>query len=98
MKALITGIAGFSGSHLAEHLLAAGDGVVGVTRDAPVGLPLDLSDRATIYVGDAGDRAAMCEILGRERPEAIYHLAARANVGASWQDPEGTYRDNILGQ
>src|SRR5438876_3803439 len=98
MKALITGIAGFSGSHLAEHLIAAGDTVVGVTRDAPVGLPTGLTDRVTIYVGDAGDRATMCELLGRERPEAVYHLAARANVAASWQDPEGTYRDNILGQ
>jgi GDP-4-dehydro-6-deoxy-D-mannose reductase len=98
MKALITGIAGFAGSHLAEHLLAAGDEVIGVTHEVPSGLPAGLEGRVKLNLADAGDQLMMAELLEEERPEAVYHLAARARVGEAWANLEATYRDNILGQ
>jgi GDP-4-dehydro-6-deoxy-D-mannose reductase len=98
MKALVTGIAGFAGSHLTEHLLEAGDEVIGVALQAPGDLPEALEGGIRLYRGDAGDQVRMAEILEGERPDAVYHLAARAKVGAAWSNLEATYRDNILTQ
>src|SRR5688572_9722946 len=95
MKALITGIAGVAGSHLAEHLLAGGDEVIGVAKDDSASFPAGLETRARVYHADAGDQPRMAGLLEQERPDAVYHLAARAKIGAAWSNLEATYRDNI---
>ena len=77
---LITGATGFAGRHLAAACAAAGDEVHELSR----GTGCDLRDAAA-----AGAAVARC------RPEVVYHLAARAHVGASWNDPAGTLRDNV---
>jgi GDP-4-dehydro-6-deoxy-D-mannose reductase len=77
---LITGASGFAGRHLVAACVAAGDEVAEVSRGGGV----DLTD------ADAA-RAA----VARARPEIVYHLAARAHVGESWQDPRGTLQDNV---
>lgn len=83
MHALVTGAGGFVGRHLVAHLRSLGDEVT--TSDPASGGP-DLLD------GD-GWR----DLLRSVRPDACYHLAAQAAVGASWDDPVGTFRTNAEG-
>jgi GDP-4-dehydro-6-deoxy-D-mannose reductase len=81
MRAFITGVTGFVGSHLAEHLLAAGDTVLGCNRsgrwhdDAPE----SLKQHATLCRGDVGSAQfddQVGDILRQFAPDVIYHLAA----------------------
>jgi len=80
VRVLITGAAGFAGRALATHCRSAGDDV----RAAP---------RAAVC--DLRDAVAVRELVAATAPEVVYHLAARAHVGASWQDPAGTVGDNV---
>ncbi len=81
MLALITGITGFVGGHLAEHLLAAGDVVAGLSTSGqwPARTPETLHRNVTVFRGDlaSAEGAAVLESLAREfTPDCIYHLAA----------------------
>jgi len=80
VRALITGAGGFAGGHLASHCRASGDDIVEVSRSA-----------GTDLLDPAAARAA----VAAARPEVVYHLAARAHVGESWDDPAGFLRDNV---
>ena len=80
MRALITGAGGFAGGHLAAHCRASGDDIVEVSRSAGTNLL------------DAGAARAA---VAAARPDVLYHLAARAHVGESWEDPAGFLRDNV---
>jgi GDP-4-dehydro-6-deoxy-D-mannose reductase len=77
---LITGASGFAGRHLASACAAAGDDV----RTAPRTAEADLRDPAVAR-----------RVVAAAAPEVVYHLAARAHVGASWEDPAGTIADNV---
>lgn len=95
MRALITGIGGFVGRHLLEHLRAEGDDVFGVGRPADcIGLP----DSVRVLSADLTDRAAVESVLEATRPEAIYHLAAQSSTGESYVDPWATIGNNLLSQ
>ena len=100
MRSLVTGISGFVGGHLAEHLLDQGDEVFGLSNSGrwPATLA-HLADRARIEACDlAGvDPDAMTERIARDRPEVVYHLAAQANPQASVADPRGTWALNLGG-
>jgi GDP-4-dehydro-6-deoxy-D-mannose reductase len=100
MRALVTGISGFVGAHLAEHLVAEGDLVVGLSASGrwPVEL-LDLGKSARIEPFDLieQDEAALAELLRRKQPEVIYHLAAQSNPQGSLTDPRGTWALNLGG-
>lgn len=92
MTALITGVSGFVGPHLAYCLRAAGDRVIGLGRgSAPAGL--DGFVRA-----DLRDAAAVRSAIAESRPDVIYHLAAQSAVQQSWEDPTGTIINNVVGQ
>jgi GDP-4-dehydro-6-deoxy-D-mannose reductase len=80
VKALITGGSGFAGRHLADHCRAAGDEVVIAARSEGVNL---LDTRATRRLVSDVD------------PDVVYHLAAQAHVGRSWEEPEQTLHDNL---
>jgi GDP-4-dehydro-6-deoxy-D-mannose reductase len=80
VRALITGAGGFAGGHLAAHCRASGDDIVEVSRSAGT---------------DLLDAAAARAAVAAARPEVVYHLAARAHVGESWDDPAGFLRDNV---
>ena len=83
MRALVIGVSGFVGRHLADHLRAAGDAVVGVDRaDGSV----DILDRSRV---DAAVRDA--------QPDVVYHLAGWSDVGGSWSAPVETLRANAEG-
>jgi GDP-4-dehydro-6-deoxy-D-mannose reductase len=98
MKALITGITGFVGSHLAEHLLSEGDEVFGVSRTAqwPPGTA-HLADRVQLIAADVADRDRLARLLRDYRPDHLYHLAGQANQPASFRDPQATWSANVDG-
>ncbi len=79
MRVLITGASGFAGSHLAALCAAEGDDVVAATRAAGV---------------DLLDAAAVARAVAEAAPDVVYHLAALAHVGRSWQAPGRTLAEN----
>ncbi len=98
MKALVTGIGGFAGSHLAEHLLAEGDEVCGITFP---GEPTDniahILDRLRLIEVNITDGGALGKAVREAEPEVIYHLAGVASVGQSWKNMDETLRVNAVG-
>jgi GDP-4-dehydro-6-deoxy-D-mannose reductase len=102
MRVLVTGVSGFVGVHLAEHLVDSGDLVVGLSASGrwPEGLSgLAPARQVRLEAFDLADGAesALADLIGRKRPEAIYHLAAQANPQASLSDPRGTWALNLGG-
>jgi GDP-4-dehydro-6-deoxy-D-mannose reductase len=100
MRALITGISGFAGSHLAEYLLARGDvEVSGLVRDpARPAHAGPFAARVRLLQGDLRDAASLEKAVGEARPDVVYHLGGQAFVPQSFEDPEGTLLDNAVGQ
>jgi len=96
MNVLVTGGAGFIGSHVADELLAAGHHVV-IVDDLNTGHRYNVPAGATFYEADICDAPKMAEIFENEQIEAISHQAARANVRASMADPITYARTNVLG-
>jgi GDP-4-dehydro-6-deoxy-D-mannose reductase len=96
--ALITGIGGFAGSHLADHLLATTDWqVVGcVLHECDI--PPQLQDRVSCRAVDLRDPKAVHQLLADTAPDVIFHLAALAKVEGSWRDPWPVLSNNIQGQ
>jgi GDP-4-dehydro-6-deoxy-D-mannose reductase len=100
VRAFVTGISGFVGGHLTEHLLESGDQVAGVSAAGrfPASLA-HLARSARIEALDLADAdpGAFADLLRRKRPEAVYHLAAQSNPRASVDDPRGTWALNLGG-
>lgn len=97
MRALITGITGFAGSHLAQILLDRGDEIFGVARDDGLG-PASLSQEISLVMADLQDKQVIDNLLREIRPDAIYHLAGQAFVPTAWQEPWDTLENNIRPQ
>lgn len=97
MRALITGITGFAGSHLAQTLLDQGDEVFGVARDEGYGLG-HLSQKITPVITDLRNPNAVSESLEQFQPDAIYHLAGQAFVPTAWANPWSTIENNVQPQ
>ncbi len=104
-RVLLTGVAGFIGSHVAEALAAAGHCVVGLDNFDPYYAPElkrrnleDLGEHlCAFHEGDVRDRAAIDRILRRYQIECIVHLAARPGVRASVQQPAEYFDINVAG-
>ena len=94
MRALINGLGGFTGGHLAEYLLAQTDFDVWGCGLSPV-LQTDLSNSVHYRSIDLRDPVATIELIQEAQPERIYHLAGLAAVHASWEDPWGTLEGNV---
>lgn len=90
---LVTGAAGFVGTHLAALLAAEGVEVVGWQRPGSPGVPSSGIRWATMELLDAG---AVERGLAALRPGAIYHLAGSAHVADSWQHTRETFEGNVL--
>jgi len=100
MRALVTGISGFVGGHLAEHLVAEGDLVVGLSASGrwPAELVhLGRSVRIEPFDLVKQDKATLADLLRRKQPEVVYHLAAQSNPQRSLADPCGTWSLNLGG-
>jgi GDP-4-dehydro-6-deoxy-D-mannose reductase len=95
LKALITGISGFVGSHLAEHLLDTTDWEVAGTVFGPYGNIANLCGQLELYPAELSRLDVMTFILEQARPDIIFHLAAQPLVSASRRDPWGTLETNI---
>ncbi len=97
-KALITGIAGFVGSHMAELLLEKGYEVYGYVR---VRSKLDhivhIQDKLKLEEADLLDSHSLYSSIERIRPDVIFHLAAQSFVPTSWVSPAVTLDVNIIG-
>jgi GDP-4-dehydro-6-deoxy-D-mannose reductase len=101
MKALITGITGFAGSHLAELLLAEHPEVelYGIYRWRSRTENIDhLIDRVNMTETDLRDYSSVHKVLAAVRPDVIFHLAAQSYVPSSWSAPTETLTTNITGQ
>ncbi|MDQ7820540.1 MAG: NAD-dependent epimerase/dehydratase family protein [Armatimonadota bacterium] len=95
MRVLVTGGAGFVGSHVAEAYLAAGHQVA-VVDNLSTGRPEHVPSRAAFYPVDIRS-AQLREVFERERPEVVNHHAAQASVAASVADPRADADVNVLG-
>ncbi|MGO4110922.1 GDP-mannose 4,6-dehydratase [Paenibacillus sp. YAF4_2] len=99
MKALITGINGFVGSHLAEHLLEQQIEVAGTIRNhSSLQHIRHLLPDIHLYECELRDPQAVEQMMIEVRPDFIYHLAAQSFVPVSWDSPAETMINNILGQ
>ena len=100
MEALVTGGAGFIGSHLVDALLDRGDHVV-VVDDLSTGRRENLDDAvakgAVLVETDITDAAAVAKAFETGRPEVVFHLAAQIDVRKSVADPAHDARVNVEG-
>ena len=95
MKVLVTGGAGFIGSHIVDRLLKAGHEVA-VVDDLSTGRREFVDPRATLHVADVRS-PRLAEVFEAERPDAVIHLAAQAEVRRSVEDPALDAAINIGG-
>jgi UDP-glucose 4-epimerase len=94
LRAIVTGGAGFIGSHVAEALIARGD-EVHVLDSLATGSREKLPSRAELHLGDIRrDAAAVFDLV---KPELCVHLAAQADVGTSVERPDYDAEVNVLG-
>ena len=99
MKALITGITGFAGSHLAEYLLGQGIEVYGTTRWRSRTENIEgFRDKISLIECDLRDASAVDHVVSQIKPDMIFHLAAQSFVPASWTAPSETMSNNITSQ
>lgn len=110
-KVLVTGGAGFIGSHVAQYLLKRGDDVVVVDemndyydvkiKESNLVLLQTMSGgvngSVSIYRGDICDEKFMLDVFEKERPQWVCHMAARAGVRPSIEDPFVYIHSNIRG-
>ncbi|MDX6470894.1 MAG: UDP-glucose 4-epimerase [Gaiellaceae bacterium] len=93
MRAIVTGGAGFIGSHVVDALLERGD-EVHVLDDLSKGTRDRVADAATLHVADIRDPDAVFDAV---RPEAVFHLAAQADVRVSVERPDHDADVNVRG-
>jgi GDPmannose 4,6-dehydratase len=98
--ALITGINGMDGSHLADFLLEKGYKVYGVERRSSSKNRTNtkhLEGKVTFLQGDLTDQNSLFRCLKESNPDEVYNLAAQSFVGESWNTPEHTSEVTGLG-
>src|SRR4051812_10835 len=99
IKVFITGITGFAGSHLAQLLLSLGQYEISGTylEDSSVN---NISDREKIKLHKINllDRQATEDLIAKERPDMLFHLAALTSPRSSFENPTETFTNNISAQ
>jgi UDP-glucuronate 4-epimerase len=106
MTILVTGAAGFIGSHLCGRLMAEDSRVIGLDNLDPFYDPaikrrnlreLLCDKRFTFVEGDIRDVSCVQDLMKKERPDCVVHLAAKAGVRPSIEDPVGYTEVNLNG-
>ena len=90
-RALITGITGMDGSHLADFLLDKGYEVFGMERRTSTKNRVNtshLENKITFLMGDLTDQSSLLRVLEQSDPDEVYNLAAQSFVKESWNTPE----------
>ena len=100
LRALITGVAGFAGSHLAEYLVNHTDlDIIGVAREgSDLSNIAHLGGRVTVREGNVVSPEFVQSVIRENHPDYVFHLAAQAAPAHSWSDPQQTLVNNTLGQ
>lgn len=96
MRLLITGGAGFIGSHIAERAISLG-WTTGVLDNLTSGRRENVPVGAELFVRDIRDRSAVDEVFGSFRPQFVSHQAAQASVAVSVREPQMDAEVNIIG-
>jgi len=96
MKILVTGGAGFIGSHIVDKLIEDNNEVI-IVDNLSTGKKENLNIRAKFYETDIKDYSSLEKIFNQEKPEYICHQAAHASVSESVKDPINDAENNILG-
>ncbi len=95
MNALVTGGAGFIGSHIVDALVERGY-TVSVVDDMSTGERQNVNPRAKLCVQDVADQA-LAGIMDEVRPDVVFHHAAQMNVWKSVEDPIHDANVNVMG-
>jgi UDP-glucose 4-epimerase len=95
MTVLVTGGAGYIGSHMVHALLDAGESVV-VLDNLSTGFDWAVPKSVPLAIGETGDQALTAALIARERVDAVIHFAASIVVPDSVADPLGYYRNNTV--
>ncbi len=95
MTVLVTGGAGYIGSHTVLALAEAGEDVV-VIDDLSTGFSAYLPEGVPLFIGDAGDENLVEGVIAQHNIESIIHFAGSVVVPDSMRDPLGYYRNNFM--
>ena len=95
MTVLVTGGAGYIGSHMVQALLDAGESVV-VLDNLSTGFDWAVPNSVPLVIGETGDQALTAALIAREGVDAVIHFAASIVVPDSVADPLGYYRNNTV--
>jgi UDP-glucose 4-epimerase len=95
MTVLVTGGAGYIGSHTVLALAEAGEDVV-VIDDLSTGFSAYLPEGVPLFIGDAGDENLLEGVIAQHNIESIIHFAGSVVVPESMRDPLGYYRNNFM--
>ncbi|MBR7832324.1 UDP-glucose 4-epimerase GalE [Actinospica durhamensis] len=93
---LVTGGAGYIGSHVTRALLAAGEGVV-VVDDLSTGAKDRLPDGVPVEIAKVHDRAVVEQLIRTHHVGGVIHIAAKKRVGESVERPTWYYEENLEG-
>jgi UDP-glucose 4-epimerase len=96
MNVLVTGGAGFIGSHTVDALVAAGHAVT-VVDDLSTGVRANVNDAAVLAQVDVRDPVALDGVVQRARPDVVMAFAGRVDVRRSIEDPMQDASTNVLG-
>jgi len=100
-KVLITGNTGFKGSWMTTWLLELGANIVGISKDIPTQpsmfKELKLESKISFYEEDVRNLEKIVQIVKKEKPDFLFHLAAQPIVSESYTNPIETISSNVLG-
>ena len=99
MRALVTGVTGFTGSHMTEYLLKKGNEVVGTVRGRSRQTEFidHIKSKITLLECDLTDTNSVSQTIEEAAPDVIFHLAAQSFVPTSWRAPHETINTNVIG-
>jgi CDP-glucose 4,6-dehydratase len=100
-KVLITGHTGFKGTWLTSWLLKLNSKIVGISIDIPTSpsmfIELKLENKIKHYLADIRDLDVLRKIILEEKPDIVFHLAAKAIVSTSHESPTEAFSTNVIG-